>query len=57
MPRNRVQDRSRARYPRPGSVWQEDGSRRDAAILERNGNLSYVEYEDGSTDWVAPFEL
>lgn len=29
----------------------------DIKVLERNGNLVYIEFENGETDWVGNWEI
>jgi hypothetical protein len=52
---------SRRNPRRPGPqrcrAWDEEFDRREAQVLERNGNLRYVEFEDGRRDWLAPHEV
>lgn len=42
-------------------LWRDDNEggleKVDCEVLERNGNLVYVEDEQGNRDWVSDFEL
>lgn len=37
-------------------VWVDDG-KKSATVKERNGDLVYVEFEDGTADYVGSFEI
>ena len=47
------------RHSREVEVWDYDAPLRTVrgTAVERNGNLTYVEREDGRAGWYAPFEL
>lgn len=48
------QKRSQSRHPRRVRVLDEHFHEHGATAIERNGNLTYVERDDGEIDWLSP---
>lgn len=45
------------RFPRDVEFFDDNFESQKGIALERNGNLTLVEKEDGSVDWLSPFEV
>lgn len=47
----------RASYARRVRTWDADGNEGEGVMRERNGNLAWVERDDGQGEWLAPHEM
>lgn len=52
-----TKDRARRNYtPRPVRTFEDAGDLVEVLALDRNGNLTLVEFSGGRADWRAPHE-